>query len=161
MTRTTRLQMLTDPYILEVLRELEELGHEGDEAKKILLRYYRPVRRVWGLEPNARDFAREIESVNQAVNRKYDPNDPDQIFIGDLKGYFRNPRLKGAKNRILVKTNKRAYVVSPLSDYIGTSMGSVMQDQPSRSLIANPVLRADSASHQAKSDVIRKQKSNS
>jgi hypothetical protein len=157
--------MMTDPYILEVLRELEKQGHADDEAKKILLRYYRPVRRVWGLEPNAQDFAREIESVYQAVNRKYDPNDPDQIFIGDLRGHFRKSRKtvgpRGIKNMV-VKTGKGAYVVSTSSGrIIGTLMRSVMQDRPSNGLHASPVSRADSARHKAKPGAIRKQKSHS
>lgn len=92
MTKTTKSSMMSDPYILEVLRELENMGHQPESAKRVLLRFYRPVKRVWGFEPNARDFALEIESVNKAVQRQFNPDDPNQIFIGDLRSRLKEGR---------------------------------------------------------------------
>lgn len=94
MTKLTKSPMMSDPYILEVLRELENMGHQPESAKCVLLRFYRPVKRVWGFEPNARDFAIEIESVHKAVQRHFNPDDPNQIFIGDLRSRLREGRKK-------------------------------------------------------------------
>lgn len=77
MKENSSTHMLEKPYIREVLNELQQMGHEGDKAKQILIRFYRPVRRTWGFEPNARDFAREIEELSRAVLKKYNPLDPD------------------------------------------------------------------------------------
>lgn len=68
------------------------MGHRPECAKRVLIRYYRPVKRVWGFGPNAHDFAREIESVNQSVQRQYNPDDPEQIFIGDLRERLKQAR---------------------------------------------------------------------
>lgn len=77
--------MMDRPYIKEVIRELNLLGYEETKAKQILIKYYRPLKRTLGFQLNSYDFAREIDLINKAVNRKYDPSDPNQIFIGDLK----------------------------------------------------------------------------
>lgn len=62
---------------------MESLGYT--DAKGILLRYFRPVKRSFGFYLNAYDFTREIDSVNMAVLKKDNPDDPDQIYIGHLK----------------------------------------------------------------------------
>lgn len=43
------------------------------------------MKRSFGFYLNAHDFAREIDLVNKAVLKVYNPDDPDQIFIGHLK----------------------------------------------------------------------------
>lgn len=78
-------QMFEIPYIKTVLRSLKMYGYDELAAKEVLLRYYRGVKRAWGFGPNAHDFAREIHEIAVAVNRKFNPDDPDQIYIGHLK----------------------------------------------------------------------------
>lgn len=77
--------MMDKPYIQDVIRELKLLGYEEDEAKRILIKYCRPLKRLWGFGPNACNFAKEIDLIHKAVSKKFDPSDPDQIFIGHLK----------------------------------------------------------------------------
>ncbi|WP_310832305.1 hypothetical protein [Paenibacillus pedocola] len=77
--------MLNKPYIREVISELRLRGHDDDHAKEILIKYYRPLKRRFGFEPNAYDFAKEIDYLHKTVNRPYAPLDSNQIFIGHLK----------------------------------------------------------------------------
>jgi hypothetical protein len=42
-----------------------------------------------GFEPNAEDFAREIIDIEKSLNRKFDPADPNQIYIGHLRNRIR------------------------------------------------------------------------
>lgn len=85
MVNSKRRNVMDSPYIKEVIYELNLLGYEEDQAKQILIKYYRPLKRMWGFQLNSCDFAKEINSIDKAVKRKFDPSDPNQIFIGDLK----------------------------------------------------------------------------
>ncbi|AIQ35987.1 hypothetical protein R50345_15990 [Paenibacillus sp. FSL R5-0345] len=76
---------MESPYIKDLIRELEKLGFSEDEAKKILVRFYKTLKRTWGLNPNAYDFAKKIATLNEATKRTIDLSDPNQIFIGHLK----------------------------------------------------------------------------
>jgi hypothetical protein len=82
--------MLEKPYIKKVLLKLESMGHT--DAKKVLFRFYRIVRRSWGFYPNACDFAGEIDSLYRAVNRTYNAADPNQIYIGHLRERVRSSK---------------------------------------------------------------------
>src|SRR4051812_30383224 len=84
--------MMNKPYIRAVLNELQVLGYAGDNAKEILLKHYRVVRRTCGFEPNTADFAREIVDIEKTLNCKYDPSDPNQIFIGHLQNRLKANR---------------------------------------------------------------------
>ncbi|OME23569.1 hypothetical protein BSK47_03700 [Paenibacillus odorifer] len=68
-----------------MISELKLLGYEEDEATKILIKYYRPLKRSWSFGPNAYNFAKEIDLIHKAVNKKFDLSEPGQIFIGHLK----------------------------------------------------------------------------
>lgn len=92
MKEMTGIHMMNKPYIQAIISELQDLGYPSDQAKCILLKHYRVMRRTTGFELNAADFAREIIDIEMALNRKYDPADPNQIYIGHLRG-----RLKGMK----------------------------------------------------------------
>lgn len=78
--------MMDQPYIRDILKNLQNLGYEFDKAKEILIRFYRIIKRTNGFSLNARDFAILVHELNEAINRKYDPTDPNQIFIGHLRG---------------------------------------------------------------------------
>lgn len=60
---TSKKNRMESPYIRDVIRELGKLGFREDEAKKHLVRYYKIIKRTWGLNPNAYDFAKEIASL--------------------------------------------------------------------------------------------------
>jgi len=79
--------MFEKAYIQKALLTLQSLGYS--EPKGILLKYYRGVRRAWGFYLSPEDFAHEIHILNQAVNRKFVPNDSDQVYIGHLRERFR------------------------------------------------------------------------
>lgn len=82
--------MMDRPYIKEVIRELKLLGYEEDEAKIILIKYYRPLKRSWGFGPNAYYFAKEVDSIHKAVNKRVAPSESGQIFIGHLKNRMKS-----------------------------------------------------------------------
>jgi hypothetical protein len=76
--------MMDKPYILAVVKVLQNHGYHGDQAMEILIKYYRIMRRTLGFVLNPEDFAREIVDIDKNVKRKYDPNDPNQVYIGHL-----------------------------------------------------------------------------
>ncbi|MEK4877912.1 MULTISPECIES: hypothetical protein [Paenibacillus] len=82
--------MMDKPYVKDVIRELKLLGYEKDEATKILVKYYRPLKRSLGFGPNAYNFAKEIDSIHKAVIKKNDPSEPKQIYIGHLKNRIKS-----------------------------------------------------------------------
>jgi len=88
--------MFEKAYIQKVLKELQILGYH--EPKEILLKYYRGVRRTLGFYLNPEDFAREIHILNQAVSRRFDPNDPNQIYIGHLRELLRKNKQNSSDN---------------------------------------------------------------
>lgn len=85
MNNPTIRHMMDKPYIKDVIRELRHLGYEEDEATKILIKYYRSLKRSWGFSLNAYNFAREVDLIHKAVIKKFDPSESGQIFIGHLK----------------------------------------------------------------------------
>ncbi|MCP1311911.1 hypothetical protein [Paenibacillus tyrfis] len=85
MGNSIKLHMMNEPYICAVIRELQILGYPESKAKELLVRHYRVIKRTMGFGPNAKEFAREVDEIHKALQRKYDPNDPNQIYIGDLR----------------------------------------------------------------------------
>lgn len=85
MTRTTTRHMMSRPYIQSVIQELQRIGYPDDSAKEVLVKHYKGVKRTWGFDPNPKDFAKIIDEINRAVIRKYDPTNPDHIYIGDVR----------------------------------------------------------------------------
>ncbi|WP_405175914.1 hypothetical protein MHI27_07075 [Paenibacillus sp. FSL H8-0261] len=89
MNNSTSRHMMDKPYIKDVIRELKLLGYEEDEATKILIIYYRPLKRSWGFGPNAYYFAKEVDLIHKAVIKKFEPKS-GQIFIGHLKNQIKS-----------------------------------------------------------------------
>lgn len=77
--------MMDQPYIQDILKNLQSLGYELDKAKELLVRFYRSVKRMYGFSLNAIDFAILVHELNEAVHRIYDPTDVNQVFIGHLR----------------------------------------------------------------------------
>jgi len=62
------------------------------EAVKLFGRYYEPVKKVWGHEPNAEEFANQILRLNDLIRNRPAPG---QGFSIRLKPHFRvNPITK-------------------------------------------------------------------
>lgn len=90
MNNPTSRHMMDKPYIKDVIRELTLLGYADDEATKILIKYYRPLKRSRGFGPNAYNFAKKIDLIHKAIIKKFDPSEPGQIFIGHLKNRIKS-----------------------------------------------------------------------
>ncbi|GMX66636.1 hypothetical protein Elgi_59080 [Paenibacillus elgii] len=88
-------RMMRKHYALGVISELQRLGYSEEDAKSVFMRYYRGIKRSFGLDMNVNDFAKMIDEFHQAVNRKYDPNNPDHIYIGHIRDRFRKHKEKG------------------------------------------------------------------
>jgi hypothetical protein len=71
-------------YAQGVILELQQLGYLDELANDVFFRHYRDMKRTFGLEPNVSEFAKMIDEFEQAMKRKYNPNDPNQIFVGHL-----------------------------------------------------------------------------
>lgn len=76
-------------YAQGVICELERLGYASGEAKKVFLRHYREMRRSFGLNMNVHDFAKTVDEIHQTTIRKYDPNNPNHIYIGHHRDHLR------------------------------------------------------------------------
>ncbi len=53
MVNSKSRHMMDRPYIKEVIRELSLLGYEEVQAKQILIKYYRPLKRTLGFRLNS------------------------------------------------------------------------------------------------------------
>lgn len=91
------------PYIKDVINELQTMGYDEHNAKEVLTKFYKPLKRRVGFDPNAKDFAVEINSIAKAVSRVHNPDDPDQIFIGDLRDRINKNNKKNQTVQIFVK----------------------------------------------------------
>ncbi|MCP1312415.1 hypothetical protein [Paenibacillus tyrfis] len=87
-------------YALGVIGELQRLGYSEEDAKIVFLRYYRGMKRSYGLNMNVNDFAKAIDEINRAVNRKNDPQDQDLIYIGQIRERLRKHSEKGVSDKI-------------------------------------------------------------
>ena len=81
--------MMDETYIRAVIRELQKVGYSEDKAKETLVRHYRVTKRTIGFGQNADVFAREIDEIHNSLQRKYDPNDPNQVYVGHLRERLR------------------------------------------------------------------------
>lgn len=59
-------------YAQAVISELQQLGYPNDQAKVVFFRYYRDMKRLFGLEQNVSDFAKMIDEFERAMQRKND-----------------------------------------------------------------------------------------
>jgi hypothetical protein len=76
--------MMNKHYAQGVISELEQLGYPPEQAKDVFFRHYRDMKRAFGLEPNVSEFAKMVDEFEQSMKRKYNPDNPDHIFVGDL-----------------------------------------------------------------------------
>jgi len=81
-------------YAIGVINELRQLGYSEMNAKKVLLRHYRDLKRSYGFNLNVYNFAKVIDEIERSINRNLKPDDPNQIYIGHLR-----EQLKMAKKK--------------------------------------------------------------
>ncbi|WP_379346672.1 hypothetical protein [Paenibacillus sp. GCM10027629] len=77
--------MMRKHYAQGVIIELQRIGYSCEEAKAAFFRHDRGMKRLFGLEPNVRDFAMLIDEFEHAMKRKFDPNNPDHIYVGHIR----------------------------------------------------------------------------
>ncbi len=85
MSQLINRRMMKKHYAQGVISELQQLGYPCEQAKAAFFRHYRDMKRTFGLEPNVCEFAKLIDEFEKAMKRKYNPNDPNQIFVGHLR----------------------------------------------------------------------------
>lgn len=85
-------------YALGVMSELHRLGYSKTEAKTAFLRHYRGMKRSYGLYMNMYDFAIMIDEIERALDRKYDPENPDHIYIGHLREQMKKTNNKSSES---------------------------------------------------------------
>ena len=95
MAVTTSRRMMYKHYAAAVIAELQKMGYPGEEAKDVFFRHYRDIKREFGLEANPDEFAALIDEFERSSREKYDPNNPNHIYVGHLR-----ERVKNKKNHV-------------------------------------------------------------
>jgi|GEM_PF-1365277 hypothetical protein len=72
-------------YVMGVIVELQRFGYSEKDAKAVFIRHYRGLKRSYDHYLNIHDFAMLIDEIERALNRKYNPNDPNQIYVGHIR----------------------------------------------------------------------------
>lgn len=85
MSRMKSERMIVKHYAQGVITELHQLGYPCQLAKDVFFRHYKDMKRTFGLEPNVSEFTKLIDEFERAMKRKYNPNYPNQIFVGHLR----------------------------------------------------------------------------
>ncbi|WP_442602775.1 hypothetical protein [Paenibacillus sp. KN14-4R] len=85
MTQFTSRRIMNKHYAQGVISELQHLGYPCEQAKAAFFRHYRDMKRTFGLEPNVSEFAKLIHEFEIAMERKYNPNDPNHILVDHLQ----------------------------------------------------------------------------
>ncbi|UUZ93460.1 hypothetical protein LJK87_01375 [Paenibacillus sp. P25] len=101
-------------YALGVINELQQLGYPGEEAKTVFLRHYRGTKRAFGLEPNVHDFAKIIDEFERALKRKYNPGDPDSIYVGNLRDRFIKSKSERSENTMGLTDSEKVDIIIAL-----------------------------------------------
>jgi hypothetical protein len=94
MAVTTSRREMYKHYAAAVIAELKKMGYPGDEAKKVFFRHYRNMKREFGLEANPDEFAALIDEFERSSREKYDPNNPNHIYVGHLRERVKNLKRK-------------------------------------------------------------------
>jgi hypothetical protein len=78
-------RMMRKQYAGAVIQELQKKGYPGNEAKKVFFCHYRYMKREFGLEANPDEFAALIDEFERSSREKYDPNNPNHVYVGHLR----------------------------------------------------------------------------
>ncbi|RRJ54929.1 hypothetical protein EHV15_35755 [Paenibacillus oralis] len=100
MAQMTSRRTMHKHYAQGVIGELQQLGYPADQAKDVFFRHYRDMKRTFGLEPNVTDFAKMIDEFERAMKRPYNPNDPNQIYVGHIREQARAKKRKALFARV-------------------------------------------------------------
>lgn len=71
-------------YFIGVIEELKKMNYSEAESRMMFNRFSNDILDIRGFYLNTFDFAKEIVELHQAVQREFDPNNPDHIYVGDL-----------------------------------------------------------------------------
>jgi hypothetical protein len=72
-------------YAQADIAELQQMGYFNGRSKEVFLCHYKYMKRIVELEPNVSEFAKLVDEFERALNREYNPNDPNEIFVGHLR----------------------------------------------------------------------------
>ncbi|WP_148449937.1 hypothetical protein [Gorillibacterium timonense] len=75
-------------YFMGVIEELKKMDYSEAEARMMFDRFSNDILEIRGFYLNTSDFAKEIVELYQAVQREFDPNNPDHIYVRDLGWIF-------------------------------------------------------------------------
>jgi hypothetical protein len=57
---------MSEIYMKAVIKQLQQnKGLDEFQAIQLFEKYYRPVYKHWGMEPNAEEFAEKIQKINE------------------------------------------------------------------------------------------------
>lgn len=108
---TDDLQQKRRHYAIGVINELKSFGYSETDAKKVFLRHYRGLRRIYGLNMNVFDFAKVIDEIEHSANRAYDPNDPNLIYVGHLRDRLKTRKKAGSSGKTFRITEKMEWKI--------------------------------------------------
>jgi hypothetical protein len=91
---TISRRMMNKHYAEAVIAELQKIGYLGENARKVFFRHYRDMKREFGLEANPDEFAALIDEFERSSREKYDPNNPNHIYVGHLRERIKNLKRK-------------------------------------------------------------------
>ncbi|WP_373231956.1 hypothetical protein [Cohnella sp.] len=60
---------MSEIYMKAVIKQLQNKGLDEFQATQLFEKYYRPVYKHWGMEPNAEEFAEKIQKIDELANR--------------------------------------------------------------------------------------------
>ncbi|MGG3456647.1 hypothetical protein [Paenibacillus rhizolycopersici] len=71
-------------YFMGVIEELKKMDYSEAEARMMFDGLSNDILEIWGFYLNTFDFAKEIVELHQAVQREFDPKNPDHTNLDDL-----------------------------------------------------------------------------
>ncbi|MFD2611292.1 hypothetical protein [Paenibacillus gansuensis] len=61
---------MSEIYMKAVIQQLQQnKGLDESQATQLFEKYYRPVYKHWGMEPNAEEFAKKIQKIDELACR--------------------------------------------------------------------------------------------
>lgn len=70
MSQSDPQRTMSEIYIKAVIKQLQQnKGLDEIQATQLFEKYYRPIYKHWGMEPNAEEFAEKIQKIDELAGR--------------------------------------------------------------------------------------------
>ncbi|MEK3695483.1 hypothetical protein NYE33_00475 [Paenibacillus sp. FSL R10-2199] len=70
MTQSESQRTMSEIYMKAVIKQLQQIkGLDEPKATQLFEKYYHPVYKNCGMEPNAEEFAEKIQKIDEIANR--------------------------------------------------------------------------------------------